>query len=165
MADPLTARELDRGRGSSIVSSPNDDLDLNQRCFGRLGCRLFVHTAKQDRVALAARPGNGIHGPILVTYAPCRGSDRRLAARRSVVDLPLKIMPAGLANPFWLFEQAAKFARSRRDSLTHTTQENSHTASARLIRSPSDPVPAPDFARRSTWPSARSGRPTPIDRL
>src|SRR5215469_8420810 len=128
MADPLTARELDRGRGSAIVSSPNDDLGLNQRCFGRLGCRLFVHTAKQDRVALAARPGNGIHAPILVTYAPCRGSDRCLAARRLVVVLPLKIMPAGLPSRFWLFEQAAKFARSRRDSLTHTTQENSHPA-------------------------------------
>src|SRR5215472_18660089 len=78
----------------------NADRAQSLRRHAHRGCRLFVHTARQDQEALAARLENEIHGPILITYALHRGRDRCLAARRSVVDLPLENDLPRAPNPF-----------------------------------------------------------------
>lgn len=72
--------------------SPNDDFGRKQQRFARLGYRLFARTVRQDQVALGARLGNDIHGPVPAAFSLSPYSARYLVEQRFPEVLPLKIV-------------------------------------------------------------------------
>ena len=77
---------------SAIGSSPNDDRGRRQQRCERLSYRLFARTVRQGQVALGARLGNEIHGPVPAAFSPSPCNARCLVEYRSAEVLPLNIV-------------------------------------------------------------------------
>ena len=83
-----------RGLAGSTIGERirNDDLDLSQRRFGRLGSRLFARTARRGQVAPGARLRNEIPGRVPAAFLPSLYNARCLMVQRWLQVLPLKIV-------------------------------------------------------------------------